>query len=250
MPIMQDGMDMKAPTTISAATAAAPAAKVDEEERNVALFGDPLPEAKRRKFILVEDVQRGTRVRVRVMLDQINMDDIHDGYRKHNSVFPRSYFPVQMQSPPASPRGSRFFEDDEPEQNGAGTGPTTGKTFVPVPMMDGSEAKVPLPRMSRTRRNKEVTLNELGYRMSWSQGRVFSGRTLFLQRSREFLEPTPKGLQNSQLTLAVDAYRNKMRSQMMDAGQTVSTIAPHFETRVGKRKWLERTRPPKRESSP
>ncbi|KAK5150084.1 hypothetical protein LTR04_006893 [Oleoguttula sp. CCFEE 6159] len=231
MPTMQDGMDMKAPTTISTATAAAPAAKVDEEERKVALFGNPLPEPKRRKFILVEDVQRGTRVRVRVMLDQINMDDVHDGYRKHNSVFPRSYFPVQMQSPPASPRGSRFFEDDEPEQSGAGTGPTTGKTFVPVPVMDGSEAKVPLPRMSRTRRNKEVTLNELGYRMSWSQGRVFSGRTLFLQRS-------------------LDAYRNKMRSQMVAAGQSVSTIAPHFETRVGKRKWLERAESPKRESSP
>jgi hypothetical protein len=40
----------------------------------------------------------------------------------------------------------------------------------------------------------------------------------------------------------VDAYRNKMRSTMITAGQEVSTIAPHFETRVGKRKWLEHSK--------
>lgn len=31
-----------------------------------------------------------------------------------------------------------------------------------------------------------------------------------------------------------------MRSTMLTAGQEVSAVAPHFETRVGKRKWLER----------
>jgi len=97
--------------------------------------------------------------------------------------------------------------------------------------MDGSETQLPVPRMTRTKRNKEVTLNDLGYRMSWRQSRVFSGRTLFLQRS-------------------LDAYRNKMRSTMAAAGQDFSTIAPHFETRVGKRKWVERARRLKREASP
>jgi hypothetical protein len=48
----------------------------------------------------------------------------------------------------------------------------------------------------------------------------------------------------------VDAYRNKMRSTMVAAGQDQSTIAPHFETRVGKRKWLERSKRSKRDSSP
>jgi hypothetical protein len=52
-----------------------------------------------------------------------------------------------------------------------------------VPLLDGSDTKVPIPRTSKIKRNKEVTLNDLGYRMSWSQSRVFSGRTLFLQRS-------------------------------------------------------------------
>lgn len=209
--------------------AAATTKQQEDEERNLELFGD-LPEAKRRKFILVDDAQRGTRVRVRVMLDQVNMEEMPDSYRKNNSVYPRSYFPTQMQSPPASPRGTRFFDDpdEEKDEGSSGAMPVTGRTLVPVPMMDGSEAKVPRPRMTRAKRNKEVTLNDLGYRMTWSQSRVFAGRTLFLQRS-------------------LDAYRNKMRSTMVAAGQEV---APHFETRVGKRRWLERSKRAKREASP
>lgn len=48
----------------------------------------------------------------------------------------------------------------------------------------------------------------------------------------------------------VDAYRNKMRSTLVAAGQDVATVAPHFETRVGKRRWLERDSRTKRESTP
>ena len=51
----------------------------DEGSRKRTLFGD-VPEAKRRKFILVEDSQRGTRVRVRVSLDQVKMDDMPDAH--------------------------------------------------------------------------------------------------------------------------------------------------------------------------
>lgn len=156
--------------------------KQEEEERDRALFGK-LPETKRRKFILVDDAQRGTRVRVRVMLDQVQMEEMPDSYRKSNSVYPRSYFAVQMQSPPPSPRSGRFPDDEDTAEDGG----SMGATLVPVPMLDGSEAKVPLPRMSKAKRSKEVTLNDLGYRMSWSQSRVFSGRTLFLQRSRKSL---------------------------------------------------------------
>jgi len=198
----------------------------DNDVNNAALFGD-LPEAKRRKFILVDDAQRGTRVRVRVMLDQVRMAEMPDSYRKLNSVYPRSWYATEMQSPPSSPRRGRWPDDvDEAEED-----VVANRQIVPVPMMDGSETKVPVPRMSRQRRNKEVTLNDLGWRMSWSQSRVFSGRTLFLQRS-------------------LDAYRNKMRSTMVAAGQDQSTIAPHFETRVGKRKWLDRSKRSKRETSP
>jgi hypothetical protein len=148
------------------------------------MFGD-LPESKKRKFILVDDTQRGTRVRVRVTLDTVKMEEIPDSYRKSNSVFPRSYFPLQMSSPPASPRGSRVF-DDEAEPEDEPDCPLTGSQLVPVPVLEGGEARVPKPRLTRTKRRKEITLNDLGYRMSWSQGRVFAGRTLFLQKSCEW----------------------------------------------------------------
>jgi hypothetical protein len=100
---------------------------------------------------------------------------------------------------------------------------TETQTQIIVPMLDGSSMTVSPPPPSGSKKKKELDLNELGYRMSWSQSRVFAGRTMFLQR-------------------ALDAYRNKMRSSMMAAGTDVTTSAPHLETRAGKRKWLERNR--------
>lgn len=38
----------------------------------------------------------------------------------------------------------------------------------------------------------------------------------------------------------VDAYRNKMRSSMLAAGQDPAEIPEHFDTRRGKRRFLER----------
>jgi len=90
---------------------------------------------------------------------------------------------MQMTSPPASPRGSRVFSD-EPDLDTDPSFPVAGSTMVPVPTLDG-EARVPKPRLTRAKRSKEITLNDLGYRMSWSQSRVFAGRTLFLQKSRK-----------------------------------------------------------------
>ena len=40
----------------------------------------------------------------------------------------------------------------------------------------------------------------------------------------------------------VDCYRNKTRSAIESIMQDVKTSAPHYETRVGKRKWNERMR--------
>jgi hypothetical protein len=37
---------------------------------------------------------------------------------------------------------------------------------------------------------------------------------------------------------------------MVAAGQEVSNIAPHFETRPGKRKWLERSKRQRRADTP
>jgi hypothetical protein len=181
IPQAGEGSEQVGPHVPSAQAVSKSTKEEDEARDNIALFGD-LPEAKRRKFILVDDPQRGTRVRVRVMLDQVRMHEMPDSYRKNNSVYPRSWFPTEMQSPTPSPRRGRWAEDIDPDE----VDPAQARTLVPVPVMDGSETKLPMPQMTRTKRKKEVTLNDLGYRMSWSQSRVFSGRTLFLQRSRKF----------------------------------------------------------------
>ncbi|KAL4896089.1 hypothetical protein BDV59DRAFT_171995 [Aspergillus ambiguus] len=201
--------------------------EVGDDERNPSaddLFGT-FPEGKRRKFILVDDTQRSCRVRVKVMLDQVDMNEIPDSYRKTNAVYPRSYFPVQMKNPPGRVLpGRRYIHDDTETSDDAGAA-TVGRVLVPAPQVDGDNdaAVVPVPRLSRPRRRKDVLLNDLGYRMSWSQSRIFSGRMVFLQRS-------------------LDAYRNKMRSTMLAAGQEPASIPAHFETRAGKRKFLERHR--------
>ncbi|KAK4145753.1 uncharacterized protein C8A04DRAFT_26500 [Dichotomopilus funicola] len=199
------------------------------------LFPD-IPEAKKRKFILVEDSDRQSRLRVRVTLDGVDTREIPDSFRKSSSVYQRSYFPREMQSPPPSATGSKFFGDDISDIEDNGTTDTEGRragrgggasrrghSMVKVPMPGGQETEVAIPRMRRAFRGKEVRLNDLGYRMAWLQSRVFAGRTVFLQR-------------------ALDSYRNKTRSAMESVAQDVKIAAPHYETRVGKRKFTDRMR--------
>ncbi|KAI9837625.1 MAG: hypothetical protein M1837_002933, partial [Sclerophora amabilis] len=166
---------------------------------------DDTPRSKPRQFILMEDAERGPgRARVRVTLDQVEMKEIPDSYRKAYSVYPRSYFPMQMQmqttrrsSPSSSSLGAgaagrhtpehlRHFPDDENDEgegdgegdgDGGDEGEGRGRTFVRMPMLDGSESTLAAPRMGRARRRKEVALNDLGYRMSWSNRRLLAGRT-------------------------------------------------------------------------
>lgn len=40
----------------------------------------------------------------------------------------------------------------------------------------------------------------------------------------------------------VDCYRNKTRSAIESIMQDVKVLAPHYETRVGKRRWNDRMR--------
>lgn len=157
------------------------------------LFPD-IPEAKKRKFILVEDNVRGSRLRVRVTLDGVDTDEIPDSFRKGASVYPRSYFPREMQSPPPSATGSRFFSDDLSddgiqETEGRDTShhraPKPVGEVVKVTMAEGHDGEATIPRTRNSRRGKEVRLNDLAYRMAWLQSRVFAGRTVFLQRARE-----------------------------------------------------------------
>lgn len=175
--------DARAPMSQSSAITAR---SKSEEADHVSLFGD-LSDGKKRKFILVEDPHRNTRVRVRVTLDAVDVNEIPDSFRKSNSVFPRSWFPMQMQDPPPSSHGSRFFESDDEDDNPRSR---RGCAMVSVPLSNGSEGEVATMRMRKSIRTKEVKINELGYRMSWHQSRVFADKTVFLQKSRKFLTHT------------------------------------------------------------
>lgn len=154
-----------------------------------------LPEAKKRKFILVDDHSRNSRLRVRVTLEGVDTQEIPDSFRKSAAVYPDSYFPREMQSPPPSPTGSRFFTDDVDDEddgledtNGRELMRTRGRTtqMAKVPIGDNTEAEVPIPRLRKGMRGREVRLNDLGYRMAWLQSRVFAQRNVFLQRACKF----------------------------------------------------------------
>lgn len=229
MPSLQDTLS-NGHASVAARRGGHGAAGSDEPED---LFPD-IPEAKKRKFILVEDSDRQSRLRVRVTLDGVDTREIPDSFRKSSSVYPRSYFPREMQSPPPSATGSRFFQEDSSDVEDDGNAETDGrragrgvhgrgKTMVKVPCSDGSDMELAIPKMRKTIRGKEVRLNDLGYRMAWLQSRVFAGRPVFLQR-------------------ALDCYRNKTKQAIESIMQDVKTVAPHYETRVGKRRWTEKTR--------
>src|SRR3569833_616701 len=130
---------------------------------------------------------RQARLRVRVTLEGVDTREIPDSFRKGSSVYPRSYFAREMQSPPPSATGSRFFADDLDEDDGdvdtegrrSGAGRSgRGKVLVKVPVGDGEETELAIPRMRKAARGKEVRLNDLGYRMAWLQSRVFAGRAV------------------------------------------------------------------------
>ena len=146
----------------------------------------PEIEPRKRKFILVEDIERNNRVRVKVNLDGVDIAEIPDSYREANSVYPRSYSPSQMQLSPRSNverrRRARFPID----QNDNGSDGFETRCAVKIPVVDRDEVDVTVPRLSNKVGQKEDKLNDLGYRMSWSQSRVFAGRVIFLQRSRTF----------------------------------------------------------------
>ena len=154
-------------------------------------------------------------------LHEVNIDEIPDSYRKDYSVYPRSWYPAQMQLSPSSraPKG-RFITDRDDDHDEDNDIPPTATTTVTAPMLDGREGDLKVPASGRNTRRKEEQLNDLGYRISWSQSRTFNGRIIFLQQS-------------------LDVYRGRMKDQMVGGGKEVKTIPPVYETRTGKRKWIE-----------
>ena len=101
---------------------------------------------------------------------------------------------------PPSPRDqrtrrTRFVEDDvedgdEGQREGLGVAEMgrriqAGRVTVPVSMPGKEEGRLSIPGLGRRAKEREDKLNDLGYRMSWGQGRVFAGKVLFLQKSCE-----------------------------------------------------------------
>ncbi|KAL7621332.1 hypothetical protein AAE478_008653 [Parahypoxylon ruwenzoriense] len=227
MPPINDGLG----SSHHSAIAARRQSRDDDDKHPEGLFPD-LPDGKKRKFILVDDDKRNSRLRVRVTLEEVNPKEIPDSFRKSSAVYPRSYFPREMQSPPPSATGSRFFEDDLSDDNVEVDSGRAGRArrnnirervMVKVPMSDRGEGEIAIPRIRKGTRIKEVRLNDLAYRMAWMHSRVFAGRSVFLQR-------------------ALDCYRAKTCKAIADITQDVRVMAPHYETRVGKRRWGERMR--------
>ncbi|KAJ1335894.1 hypothetical protein MN608_02638 [Microdochium nivale] len=232
-----DGHGSHHSSAVAASTARRQGSRdVDNDDIPSGLFPQ-LPADKKRKFILVEDNKRNCRLRVRVTLENVDTKEIPDSFRKSSSVFPRSYFPREMQSPPPSATGSRFFEDDLSDNDDSGmevegsrTGRFRGKNtrsmgdrvMVKVPLANGAEGEVAIPRTRRAARQSEVKLNDLGYRMAWLQSRVFAGRTVFLQK-------------------ALDNYRTKTRTAIETVHGPDADVDPaHYVMRPGKRRWAER----------
>ncbi len=228
LPQLQNGINgLPNHTTVSASTAVPTknedsSPSPDKKPEHTSLFGK-LPDGKQRKFFTVEDPDRSShKVRVKMALHECPIQQVPDSYRKNNSVYPRSWYPVQMQLSPSS-RGARgrFLENrDEAEIEGEAEG-QVGTTTVQVPMLEGREGELVVPGLGRQARKKEEQINEMGYRISWGASRTFAGRIMFLQHS-------------------IDVYRAKVKDGLVAGGKEVETVAPLYETRVGKKRWRER----------
>lgn len=140
--------------------------KEEDDDKKPTPFAD-VPEGKKRKFILVDDFVRGTRVRVHVELDNIKMEEMPDFHLQKNSVFPRQFYPRQMRSPSDSPGNSKEWDKANSIRPEDSRVSLKAEDLIRVPLLDGSQIELPVPRVSKDLQEKECALNELGYRMSW-----------------------------------------------------------------------------------
>ena len=194
----------------------------ESKPEHPSLPGKP-PEVRQSKYFNVEDPERSNhKVRVRLALHDCPIHEVPDDFRKRHSVYPRSWYPAQIQLSPSSraPRG-RFLHErgEDAEEEAAKDEDVVGTTLVQVPMLEGREGDLKVPGLGRQARNKEEQLNEMGYRISWNQRKLFADRVLFLQQS-------------------LDVYRARIWDGV-NKGQEVKTAARVYETRVGKKKWVE-----------
>lgn len=185
---LPDHAAVSASTGIPTAASTKREASSSPERKHSALFGD-LPDGKKRKFVVVNDPENANKgVRVKFNLNEVNLAAIPDSYRKEHSVYPRSWYPVQMQLSPGS-RGERGrfarAREEDAEEGDDGLALHVGNVMVKVPMLEGREGQLKVPGLGRRARAREERLNELGYRICWNAIRVMDNRVVFLQRSCE-----------------------------------------------------------------
>ncbi|KAG4301296.1 hypothetical protein PCANB_002416 [Pneumocystis canis] len=100
---------------------------------------------KKPKYILLDDIKRGTRVRVRVNLDEVDLEEIPDAFRRDHCVFPHRFISIHAS-----------YKEREMEHE-----------------LQTEEAK------------KEQMINEIGWKLAWLNMRLFANRPSFLQRAVE-----------------------------------------------------------------
>ncbi len=208
-PHLPNGIDsLPSPATVSASTAIPLKRSVPDDNSTspslthpdsqitsainptLSFYGD-IPEGKRRKFVVINDIEKNNKgVRVKFDLNTVPVHEAPDSYRKLNSVYPRAWFPTQMQLSPGSRGGRGRYLRMRDEDVGEGEEDNGVTVCVKVPLLEGAngdtrEEEARVPGLTRKVREKEEKLNDLGYRMSWSQSRSFANRVLFLQRGCE-----------------------------------------------------------------
>ncbi|QSL66751.1 hypothetical protein MERGE_001137 [Pneumocystis wakefieldiae] len=108
--------------------------------------GKPLnTEVKKPKYILLDDLRKKTRVRIRVGLDEINLEEIPDAFRRDHCVFPRRFIPMHTSTGEPINTYEQEFQTEEAK--------------------------------------KEQMLNEIGWKLAWLNVRLFENRPTFLQRA-------------------------------------------------------------------
>lgn len=100
---------------------------------------------KKPKYILLDDIKKDTRVRVRVSLDEVDLEEIPDAFRRDHCVFPRRFVPMHTSYGEPQPTYEHELQTEEAK--------------------------------------KEQMINEIGWKLAWLNMRLFANRPSFLQRA-------------------------------------------------------------------
>lgn len=153
-----------------------------------ALFGDIASLRSSNAQQIIDCEQNRVRVPRHLTLD---VAGITPDWRSKYALFPRSNVLRSPTNTTSSPQASDAEEEDAEEQDVSASAAPLERTRVPVRLMNGFEADLDVPKITKSRRRRERILNEMGFRMSWERVREFSTpnrepqipKIMFLQRA-------------------------------------------------------------------